>query len=455
MHTPWNLIFNEDTGLGTALTTVIYHKPYHETSAFIHHSKWWSSEQIQEYQWRQLKTLLGHAYTHVPYYRTLFDAQEINPDSIRSLSGFQRIPFLTKELVQDHFHELRATNYPTYTFEETATGGSTGFPLRFYVERGVWYSRHLAYINALLERADCSGMDKSVQITGTEKSWEYRPFSRTVVLSSFYMTDEKLPIYVKKITRLRPKYIIGYPSGITLLAQYMNHSNVTLNSLKAIFCYGETLYDWQREFLESLYHCRVHGQYGHREQCVLAGTCEKSNTYHVFPDYGFVELIDTDGNPITKEGKTGEIVATGFHTSIFPFIRYRTGDIATFTTIPCACGRHYPLLKSIEGRVQDFVVSKSHRYVPFMGIHHLVATTSPNVKECQLYQDREGDIVFNIVKKSNFSDDDAKQILRKFQRRFGNEFSMTINYVDSIPRSARGKYLFLIQKLPINLFEEK
>ena len=446
MQKLWEYLLNEETGLGIALTTLIYRTPYQETYRSLQHSQRWTSEQIKEYQWQQLKTLLHHAYEHVPYYKKLFNLRGITPDKIQSFHDLQQIPFLTKEIVQEHTNELKATNYPARTFEETITGGSTGFPLRFYVEKGVWYAKHLAYIKTLLERAECHAMDKSVQITGSEKPWEYRPLSRTLVLSSFHMTDHNLPIYIKKIRRLQPHYIIGYPSAITMLATYMKDNTL---ELKAIFCYGETIYDWQREFLEELFQCRVHGQYGHREQSVLAGTCEKSNSYHIFPEYGFVELIDRNGRQVTKDGESGEIVATGFHTGIFPFIRYKTGDIAVYSTHHCECGRNYPLLKSIEGRAQDFVVSKTERLVPFMGVHHLVAKSSENVKECQLYQERQGEIVLRVVRRKTYSEDDARRIQEIFYKRFGEEFSLTLTYLDSIPRTSRGKYQFLIQKLSI------
>jgi phenylacetate-CoA ligase len=450
MQKLWEIVFNEDSGIGTALTSILYHKTYKETYSFLQKSQWWSTKQLQDYQWQQLKTLCNHAYEHIPYYQKLFDSLSMKPDDIHSLQDFQNIPFLTKELVQEHLNELKATNYPSTAFEDTVTGGSTGFPLKFYVEKGVWYANHLAYIQTLLDRAHCRPFDKSVLMTGSKKPWEYRPFSKTLVLSSFYMTDEKLPVYVKKIRRLRPRYIMGYPSAITMLTTYMKKNNIVLRGLNAVFCYGETLYDWQREFLEDFFQCRVHGQYGHREQSVLAGTCEKSNAYHVFPEYGFVELIDQEGKPVTNEGTRGEIVATGFHTSIFPFIRYRTGDVGVFTAAQCSCGRNYPLLKSVEGRVQDFVLSKTHRLVPFMGVHHLVASSSEQVKECQLYQEKEGELILSIVKKGLFSEHDASQILEGFRKRFDDEFIVTLRYVDAIPRTSRGKYQFLIQKLPIH-----
>jgi len=65
-------------------------------------------------------------------------------------------------------------------------------------------------------------------------------------------------------------------SAMALLATYMKNNSLRLEGLKAIFCFGENIYDWQRELLEKFFGCRVHGQYGLREQCVLAGTCERA-----------------------------------------------------------------------------------------------------------------------------------------------------------------------------------
>jgi len=449
MHKLWGYLFNEDTGRGIALTTLFYNSTYKKTYQFAQQTEAWSAEQIQTYQWQQLTSLLHHAYKHVPFYKKLFKTQEMTPGDIKSFQDFEHLPLLGKETVQEHADEFKATNYPPSAFEETNTGGSTGFSLRFSIEKGVWFAKHLAYLKILLNRGGCDVMDNSVQIIGREKPWEYRPLSRTLVLSSYQMTEQNLPVYIKKIRQLHPGYFIGYPSAMTMLATYMKQHSIELKGLKAMYSFGETIYDWQREYLESFFHCRVHSQYGHREQCVLAGTCEKANTYHMFPDYGYVELIDRNGQPVTKEGEIGEIVATGFHTGIFPFIRYKTGDIAVYTTQQCECGRQVPLLKSVEGRIQDFMVSKTGRLVPLMGVLQLISRSSPHMKEYQLYQDHEGELILRIVKKEGFSDDDVRQIKENIRTRLGDEFSLSIEYLDSIPRTIRGKYQFFVQKLVV------
>jgi phenylacetate-CoA ligase len=330
------------------------------------------------------------------------------------------------------------------------TGGSSGFPLRFYTERGVWLARLFAYNKIMLEWADCRLIDKSVYFDGYNEAWKHQIFGRILALSSFYMTDENLPIYIEKIRKFKPKYIVAYPSAPLVLANYMNKNNIdSFPSIKSIISFGETLYDWHRDLLENTFKCKVYNQYGHREQSVIAATCEKSNYFHVFPQYGIVELIDKDGKPVTKEGEIGEIVATGFHTFIFPFIRLKTGDVAVHTTQKCDCGRNFSLLKNVEGRLQDFLVSKTKRIVPLIQVHHLVGSTSMNVKESQLYQDTEGEVVLNIVKTKDYTERDTINIKNRFQKILGNDFNITFCFVDHIPRTRRGKYQFLIQKLPI------
>lgn len=83
-----------------------------------------------------------------------------------------------------------------------------------------------------------------------------------------------------------------------------------------------------------------------------------------------------------------------------------------------------------------------------MGVLQLIARSSPNMKEYQLYQEKEGELVLRILRKEEFSDLDVRKIQDNVQNRLKDEFLLTLVYVDSIPRTSRGKYQFLVQKLP-------
>jgi len=451
MHKIWERILTSFSVSGLNLQTLVNYKVFREKYKFLKESQWWSKEKLEKYQMQELIILLNHAYKNVPYYKKTFSNSGLKPEDIKSISDLNKIPFLTKDIIKENLIELKAINYTKSKFELSRTGGSTGQPLNFYVEKGVTLSILMAFAKLWMDWTDRSFFDRCVYITGEDEPFKYQLFGRTLVISSFFMNDNYMPIFIEKIRKLKPKHILGYPSAITNLAIYMKKNNIeNFPSLRIIVCLAETLNDLQRDLIEKFFKCRVHNQYGLRESAALGGTCRDSNYFHMFSEFGIIELIDKDGRQITKEGQIGEIVGTSFINHIFPFIRYRTGDLGVYTFKKCKCGRNYPLLERIQGRLQELLVSKTNKLVNLIGLYGLIAKSSLNVKECQLYQDTPGQVIIKIVKGKNYSENDTKIILKNFQKKLGNEFSFSVHFVDHISLTTRGKYKFLVQKLPID-----
>ncbi len=193
--------------------------------------------------------------------------------------------------------------------------------------------------------------------------------------------------------------------------------------------------------------CRIWSFYGHTEQAVLAGECEKSTYYHIFPEYGVTELISRDENPLNHEGEVGEIAGTGFNNYAMPFIRYKTGDLAVYTQQKCSCGRNYQLIEKVEGRLQEFVVAKDGHLIPLGDMQ--IFFVFDNIKQFQFYQDKKGEVIFNIVRKKSYTNIDTKYIYSELNKKLGNDMDLKIHFVENIPRTKNGKYRFLIQKLAI------
>ncbi len=112
-----------------------YGKVFRETYAFLQESQWWSRERLEEYQLEQLSKLLHHAYENVPYYRRIFDERGLKPKDIQDFKDLQKLPYLTKEIIQDNLPDLVARNYPRSKLQYATTGGSTGIPMGFYLEK--------------------------------------------------------------------------------------------------------------------------------------------------------------------------------------------------------------------------------------------------------------------------------------------------------------------------------
>lgn len=440
-----------------------YGKLFRDTYKFLQESQWWSKEMLEDYQLQHLSKLLHHAYENVPYYRRIFNERGLKPKDIQSFDDLRKLPYLTKDLIRENLPDLIAANYPKHKLEYVTTGGSTGIPMGLYWERDVTTPKEWAFVWRQWNWAGYRFRDKRATLRGniisrykddTQQWWEYLPVDNVLLLSSYNMTDKNLPKYIEKINQFKPIAIQGYPSSLYVLANFLRNRNLSSKNIKCILTSSETLYPHQKEVIEKYFEAKNWDLYGNTERSALVMQCKKES-YHIISEYGIVELIDKNGEVVTKEGESGEIVATGFNNYAMPLIRYRSGDIAIYSAQKCSCGRHFPLLKSIEGRLQEFVVTKNGDLIPLgpaiFGIHD---TEWTKVKQVQFQQEEKGKLIINIVKDQSSSDIEIKEyVLKLLSARLKGQFELKAKIVDDIPRTERGKYRYLIQKLPIKISE--
>ncbi|CVK34387.1 phenylacetate--CoA ligase family protein [Methanoculleus bourgensis] len=447
----------EDSLTIRALDLLPAYSAYKKTYALLQQSRWWSREELAAYQAAALSRLLAHAYANVPYYRRVFDDRGLVPGDIQTPADLRLLPLLTRDDLQTHLPDLKARNYPDAAFEYVTTGGSTGIPVGFYYEKGASRAREWAFMKTQWDRVGYRFGDKCVvlrgYIVGSARDavyWKKTLFGRWLLMSSHHMTEETLPAYISEIRRFKPRFIQSYPSTAALLARYMiEHGVDSFPTVRAVLCGSENLYPWQRSLLEEAFGCRVFSWYGNSEQTVLAGECEESTHYHIFPEYGIVELIGRDGRPVTNPGEMGEVVATNLTNYVCPLIRYRTMDLATAAQGPCTCGRHYPLLEHVEGRLHEFIVTKDRRLISMTAVN-MHSDVFDNVVQFQFYQEKVGEVLLRIVRKPGYTDRDTDYILSELEKKFEGDVDVTVHFVTKIPRTRRGKYRFLIQDLPLD-----
>nr|WP_303716430.1 phenylacetate--CoA ligase family protein [Methanoculleus marisnigri] len=447
----------ENSVTARALRILPAYSAYRKTYSLLQQSRRWSEEELAAYQMQALSRLLDHAYENVPYYRRVFEERHLVPGDIQTPRDLALLPFLTRADLQNNLADLKARNYPETAFEYVTTGGSTGIPVGFYYEKGVSRAREWAFMKNQWDRVGYRFTDRCVvlrgYIVGSARDgifWKKTLFGRWLLMSSHHMTEETLPTYIDQIRKFRPRFIQAYPSVAMILARYMvDHGIEPFPTVKAVLCGSENLYPWQRSLLTETFGCRVFSWYGNSEQTVLAGECEESTRYHIFPEYGIVELIGRDGLPVKGPGAMGEVVATSLINPICPLIRYRTMDIAVLGKAPCSCGRAYPMLDRVEGRLQEFIVTKDRRFISMTAVN-MHSDVFDNVAQFQFYQKREGEVLMRIVKKPGYNDRDTERILRELNKKFEGDVDVTIRFVGIIPRTRRGKYQFLIQDLPLD-----
>jgi phenylacetate-CoA ligase len=435
--------------------SVRYGKVYSKYAALLAESQWWPKEKIEEYQWRKIERLLKHGYENVPYYRRVFDEKSIKPRDIKDFDDFQKVPFLTKDIIRNNLESLVARNYPRSDRLYVTTGGSSGVPLGIYYHKGFSRTKELAFMTAQWSRAGYSIGDRLAVLRGnvvrnatTQNFCEYEPIKNRLILSSYHMIEENLPLYIEAINKFKTHFLHAYPSSLTILASYMKRANIKgFPSLKAILVGSENLYPWQMNLFTEVFQRKLFFWYGLTEMCAFGGNCEYSNYYHIFPEYSYVELIEKH---MSNDETIGEIVGTTFDNDIMPLIRYRTMDYAVPLDAKCDCRRNYKLLAKVIGRKQEFFVDITGAPITFTCSDDALWGVKDKINAYQYVQYKAGEVELNIEPINTLDGADIENIKTAFCR-FYPRFEIEIKLVEHIPRTESGKFRYLVQEMPINL----
>lgn len=137
--------------------------------------------------------------------------------------------------------------------------------------------------------------------------------------------------------------------------------------MKRIFVAGEPggSIPETRQRIEALWGASVYDYYGLSDifgSC--AGMCEEKNGLHWAEDHIHVEVLHPGTNEPVEEGARGELVLTTLKKTARPMIRFRTGDIVSFTSEPCGCGRTSIRLQGVHGRLDDMLIIKGVNLFP-------------------------------------------------------------------------------------------
>jgi len=423
---------------------------------FVQQAQHWSAEQVRAYQLGELRRICQRAYQHTTFYRALYDDAGVNVRNLASLDDVQQLPVINRDTVQTHLDDMCAIPGPRRNIDFISTGGTSGKPLTFYIGANRSAIEY-AYLTASWQRA---GYNLNVPLAvfrgrpvppdKTGLRHEHDPLLRHHHYSTFHMTDADMLRYVQHVRQLGPCCLHVYPWAVATLASFIRRAGVSPpTNVLAVIAESEIVYPEQRKLVEDVFGCRYFSCYGHTEKLVLAAECEHTSDYHVWPTYGYFELLDEEGNAVTTPGQRGEIVGTGFINRAVPFIRYRTGDHATYVGDHCsACGREQPIIREIRGhRTQEVLIAADGSEISWtaMNMHD---DTFRNVRQFQFRQDQAGEAILRIVPAAEFGDTDRARIAARLGAKLDHRLNLTIEPVESIELTKRGKAVYVDQRTP-------
>jgi phenylacetate-CoA ligase len=394
---------------------------------------------------------LQHAQQHVPYYRDLFARMDFEPAAVTSLTDLQRLPLLGKAEIRANADALKADN--AVGLARFNTGGSSGEPLIFFIG-----NQRVSHDVAAKWRATrWWGVDigdpeivvwgSPIELTAQDRVRALRDkLLRTELLPAFEMSAAKLDGFVARIRERRPKMLFGYPSALSHIARHAEKRGLRMDALgiKVAFCTSEKLYDHQREAIERIFGCAVANGYGSRDAGFIAHQCPAGGMHLTAEDL-IVEIVDAAGR-VLPAGEAGEIVVTHLATGDFPFIRYRTGDVAIMDTAACACGRGLPMLKEIQGRTTDFVVARDGTVMHGLALIYILRDL-PQVAGFKIMQESLDLTRVQVVPGPGFDADITRHIQRGMAARLGEGVHIEVEEVNEIAPEKSGKYRYVVSKV--------
>ncbi len=155
------------------------------------------------------------------------------------------------------------------------------------------------------------------------------------------------------------------PSYALAIAEHVE--DVTRLKLRAAICGAEPWTERVRGAIEEALNVTALDHYGLSEIIgpgVSAECLEGLGGAHVNEDHFLVEAIDPATGAAVPDGEVAELVFTTLTKEALPLLRYRTGDLASLTREPCACGRTLVRMSRVVGRTDDMLVIRGVNVFP-------------------------------------------------------------------------------------------
>lgn len=406
---------------------LIYSKVFREQMNELDRMDSMTYADIEKKQFEKLKATLIHAYENTEYYKKCFDEVGFNVYEFSNLEQFKMIPVLTREQIIQNLDSLFADDITDYY--SATTGGSTGSPLKVYLDRDSIY-REKAFIYHFWSRY---GYDykssKLASFRGTDfdgKNFKSNPLYNEIQVNPSNINGNTIREYCKKIEKFGAEFLHGFPSAIYSFCRFAEEAGINLKGkFKAVFFISENVYDFQRDYIEKSLGCVAAAFYGHSERAVFAEENSVRGGYSFNDFYGYWE-VDEKGN----------IICTGFINQKTLLIRYELDDRA----------EKYADRYKITGHRDGIIYGKNNEIISLAAIN-LHSEKLNMVTGFQMYQKEKGKLLVKFVPSKTYVQGDYEVVRSIFQKQAGNSVDVTIEITNSLELTQRGKFKLLIQEI--------
>ena len=413
---------------------------------------------LRELQGERLRQTIQRVYNSVPFYKNYFDANGIDPNSIKGVEDLHKLPFTTKE-------DLR-NNYPYKMFAVPeqelrrihASSGTTGKPTV------VGYTQNdLDVFDEVVARSlACAGARPGMKL---HNAYGYGLFTgglglhggaqrlgMCVIPVSGGMTERQLLI----LQDFKPQVICCTPSYAQTLAEEIKKRGIDRSKLHLKYAVlgAEPWTETIRTQVEAGLDVVATNIYGLSE-VIGPGVSqedyeEKGTGSYVWEDHFYPEVVDIDSGEPLPHGQEGVLVFTSLTKEAFPILRYWTNDICSLH-YDSGAKRTHVKMSPIKGRADDMLIIRGVNLFHTQ-VEELLQEFNDLAPNYQLIVTREGtldDVALQVevaenIKPENFATSDfiqqlTGQLKGKIKENIGLSMAVTLKPYGDIPRSQGGK----------------
>jgi len=246
-----------------------------------------------------------------------------------------------------------------------------------------------------------------------------------------------MPSILEKIYGFNPKFIEGYPSTLSVLADLSDQAGANFK-LQASFTSSEPLLEPQKSIMKKVYQCDNFDFFGLAERVIWATECEVHEGKHLNMEYGITEVVN-EKDKVLDYGQTGYLVGTSLLNYGMPLLRYKTSDMSNISEHLCACGRESFILDSVATKAEDLVHTPSGKVISSSILTHPFKPLK-YIEMSQIIQEKIDFIRIKIVKRPGYSESDTNLLLKEFSNRVGEDIKIQVEFVENISREKSGKF---------------
>lgn len=268
-----------------------------------------------------------------------------------------------------------------------------------------------------------------------------------ILLNATSFTEQDIVEFLRQFNRVKPRLLHGYVGALDVVAEYVLTHKLQIYPPEAIWATSAPITPIQQQRIEKAFGGPVYDQYGCCEMYWLAAECPSRRGLHMFYDIRRFEFLNETATPVA-DGEYGNIAITDLENYYFPLIRYLNGDRGRRLLTTCDCGCNLPLMDKVKGRVSETFRLPSGTRLNGEYLTTLFDDFPEAVKQFQVHQFADGNIVIRIVPNPVFpgADELYERVRRHLHDSVRREVDVRLEKVEKIPQTG-GKLRFVTSEV--------